>query len=40
MTNEKISESKGKKADKLQKYFPKSYTPQQMEQIIIRLLDG
>ncbi|MBW7571827.1 ParB/RepB/Spo0J family partition protein [Caproiciproducens faecalis] len=28
------------KADKLQKYFPKSYTPQQMEQIIIRLLDG
>ena len=28
------------KADKLQKYFPKSYTPQQMEQVIIRLLDG
>ena len=28
------------KADKLQKYFPKSYTPQQMEQGIIRLLDG
>lgn len=26
--------------DKLQKYFPKSYTPQQMEQVIIRLLDG
>lgn len=28
------------KADKLQKYFPKSYTPQQMEQVIIQLLDG
>jgi len=28
------------KADKLQKYFPKSYTPQQMEQVIIRLLEG
>ena len=28
------------KSDKLQKYFPKSYTPQQMEQVIIRLLDG
>ncbi|MBE6905131.1 MAG: ParB/RepB/Spo0J family partition protein [Ruminococcaceae bacterium] len=28
------------KADKLQKYFPKTYTPQQMEQVIIRLLDG
>lgn len=28
------------KADKLRKYFPKSYTPQQMEQVIIRLLDG
>lgn len=28
------------KADKLQKFFPKSYTPQQMEQVIIRLLDG
>lgn len=28
------------KADKLQKYFSKSYTPQQMEQVIIRLLDG
>ncbi|MGX8700298.1 ParB/RepB/Spo0J family partition protein [Caproiciproducens sp.] len=28
------------KADKLQQYFPKSYTPQQMEQVIIRLLDG
>lgn len=26
--------------DKLQKYFPKSYTPQQMEQVIIRLLEG
>ena len=28
------------KADKLQKYFPKAYTPQQMEQVIIRLLEG
>lgn len=28
------------KADKLQKYFPKSYTPQQMEQVIIRLLES
>lgn len=26
--------------DKVQKYFPKSYTPQQMEQVIIRLLEG
>ena len=28
------------KADKLQKYFPKSYTPQQMEQVIIRPAAG
>ena len=28
------------KADKLQKYFPKTYTPDQMEQVIIRLLEG
>ena len=27
-------------ADKLKKYFPKSYTPQQMEATIIRLLEG
>ncbi|MPM80063.1 hypothetical protein SDC9_127108 [bioreactor metagenome] len=26
--------------DKVRKYFPKSYTPQQMEQVIIRLLEG
>lgn len=26
--------------DKVRKYFPKSYTPQQMEQVILRLLDG
>ena len=25
--------------DKLRKYFPKSYTPEQMESIIIRLLE-
>ncbi len=28
------------KADRLQKYFPKSYTPQKMEQVIIQLLEG
>ena len=27
------------KSDTLRKYFPKSYTPQQMEQVIIKLLD-
>lgn len=27
-------------SDKLRKYFPKSYTPQQMEQVILKLLDG
>jgi ParB family chromosome partitioning protein len=26
--------------DKLKKYFPKSYTPQQMEETIIKLLEG
>ncbi|MEA4964834.1 MAG: ParB/RepB/Spo0J family partition protein [Oscillospiraceae bacterium] len=26
--------------DKVRKYFPKSYTPQQMEQVILRLLEG
>ena len=26
--------------DKLRKYFPKSYTPQQMEQTILKLLEG
>jgi ParB family chromosome partitioning protein len=25
--------------DKLRKYFPKSFTPQQMEEVIIKLLD-
>lgn len=28
------------KQDKLQKYFPKSYTPQQMEEVILKLLDS
>ena len=28
------------KQDKLQKYFPKSYTPQQMEEVILKLLEG
>lgn len=28
------------KQDKLQKYFPKSYTPQQMEDVILKLLDS
>lgn len=27
-------------SDKLRKYFPKSYTPQQMEQVIMKLLEG
>ncbi|MBR3873131.1 MAG: ParB/RepB/Spo0J family partition protein [Clostridia bacterium] len=27
-------------SDKLHKYFPKSYTPQQMEQVILKLLEG
>ena len=27
------------RSDTLHKYFPKSYTPKQMEQTIIRLLD-
>ena len=27
------------KSDTLRKYFPKNYTPQQMEQVIIKLLD-
>ena len=27
-------------SDKLRKYFPKSYTPQQMEQVILKLLEG
>lgn len=27
------------KNDRLQKYFPPSYTPKQMEEVIIRLLD-
>lgn len=27
-------------SDKLHKYFPKSYTPQQMEQVIMKLLEG
>ena len=27
------------KSDTLRKYFPRSYTPQQMEQVIIKLLD-
>jgi ParB family chromosome partitioning protein len=26
--------------EKLKKYFPKSYTPQQMEETIIKLLEG
>ena len=26
--------------DKLKKYFPKSYTPKQMEDTIIKLLEG
>jgi len=26
--------------DKLKKYFPKSYTPQQMEETILKLLEG
>ena len=26
--------------DRLQKYFPPSYTPKQMEEVIIKLLDG
>jgi len=26
--------------DKIKKYFPKSYTPQQMEETIIKLLEG
>jgi chromosome partitioning protein len=42
MSEEKKSEKNDLtiKADKLQKYFSKSYIPQQMEQVIIRLLDG
>ena len=27
------------KSDTLRKYFPRNYTPQQMEQVIIKLLD-
>ena len=27
-------------SDKLHKYFPRSYTPQQMEQVILKLLEG
>jgi ParB family chromosome partitioning protein len=27
-------------ADKIKKYFPKSYTPRQMEDTIIKLLEG
>lgn len=27
------------KSDTLRKYFPKNYTPQQMERVIIKLLD-
>ena len=27
-------------SDKLHKYFPKSYTPQQMEQVILKLLEN
>ena len=27
------------KSDRLQKYFPKDYTPRQMEDIIIKLLE-
>jgi ParB family chromosome partitioning protein len=26
--------------DRLKKYFPRSYTPQQMEETIIKLLEG
>ncbi len=26
--------------DKLRKYFPKSYTPQKMEETILKLLEG
>lgn len=26
--------------DRLQKYFPSSYTPKQMEDVIIKLLEG
>ena len=26
--------------EKLRRYFPKSYTPQQMEQVILKLLEG
>lgn len=28
------------KQDKLKKYFPKSYTLQQMEDVIVKLLEG
>ena len=27
-------------SDKLRKYFPKSYTPQKMEETILKLLEG
>jgi ParB family chromosome partitioning protein len=26
--------------DRLQKYFPASYTPKQMEEVIVKLLEG
>ena len=28
------------KNDRLQKYFPPSYTPKQMEEVILKLLEG
>ena len=28
------------RSDTLRKYFPRSYTPQQMEQVILKLLEG
>ena len=28
------------RSDTLRKYFPKSYTPKQMEEVIIKLLEG
>lgn len=41
MTEEKPLEYKVTlKQDKLKKYFPSTYTPQQMEEVIIKLLEG
>ena len=41
MTEEKPSERKViLHQDKLKKYFPASYTPRQMEDVIIKLLEG